>query len=69
MTTYHSDDCASGIHDMCGRCECLCHGFTMTKEEVEYFLNNIKHEYLNKDHYYETISLINRMQAFLDAEK
>lgn len=42
--------------------------FRMTRKEVIYFLNSIKHEYLNKDTYYDTMNLIQRMRAYLKDE-
>lgn len=42
--------------------------FKMTRQEVEYFVNNIQHEYLNKDTYYEAMNLIKRMRQFLGKE-
>lgn len=43
--------------------------FEMTRQEVIYFLENIKNEYLKKETYAESLSLIKRMEAFLESEK
>lgn len=40
--------------------------FAMTYEEVKYFLENIKHEYLSKNTYQESKALIERMERYLD---
>lgn len=64
-------DCAEDKHNSCivheytSMCKCPCHGFTITKEEVEYLVNNIQHEYLNKDTYYFARDLFNRMEQFI----
>ena len=43
--------------------------FEMTKEEVEYFVNNIQGEYLKQETYYEVSALIKRMEEFLKNSK
>lgn len=40
--------------------------FMMTKQEVEYFLKNIEHEYISRENYYETSNLIKRMRDFVE---
>lgn len=61
-----SDDCSSNIHEFCNRCECPCHGLTLSKEEVKYLVKNIQHEYLSKDTYHFAVDLFNRMEKFLE---
>lgn len=39
--------------------------FQLTKEEVQYLVNNIQHEYLGKETYYFATNLFNRMEKFL----
>lgn len=41
-----SDDCASGIHDFCGPCDCECHGVNFTKEEVRGLYKLLMHQYI-----------------------
>ena len=43
--------------------------FELTREEVEYFYNNIKHEYLSKDTYWFATNLLERMRKFLNGEQ
>lgn len=48
MTTkYRSDDCASGLHDYCGRCQCDCHGIELTLEQAKALYRVTQHEYIS----------------------
>lgn len=47
MTIYRSDDCASNLHDYCGRCQCECHGEEFSKEEIEALWRIIAHQYIS----------------------
>lgn len=40
-------------------------GLLLTREEVEYLVNNIQHEYLSKETYHFATSLFSRMEKFL----
>lgn len=40
--------------------------FVLNEEETKYLVDNIQHEYLNKDTYYFASDLFGRMQRFLD---
>lgn len=43
------------------------HGdFHLNKQEVKYLVDNIQHEYLNKDTYEFAINLFRRMEKFLE---
>lgn len=42
--------------------------FKMTIEEVRYFVESIKYEYLSKDTYQESKALIERMEKFLEQQ-
>lgn len=42
-----SDDCASGLHDYCGPCDCECHGEYFSKEEILAFWRIIAHQYIS----------------------
>ncbi len=51
------------------KCAYCGHGFfnkfELTEEEVRYLVDNIQHEYLNKDTYYFSSNLFGRMEEFL----
>lgn len=42
-----SDDCASTLHDMCGRCQCECHGHEFSLEEVKVLYKLLEHQYIS----------------------
>jgi hypothetical protein len=49
MMTSRSDDCSSGLHDMCGRCQCECHGVELTIEECRGLYKLLENQYISHE--------------------
>jgi hypothetical protein len=46
-TISRSDDCSSGIHEFCNRCQCECHGHELSQVEINALWRIIKHQYIS----------------------
>jgi len=44
-----SDDCASGIHEYCGPCDCLCHGVTLEPSQAQAIWKFLMHEWISPE--------------------
>lgn len=44
-----SDDCASGLHDYCGPCDCMCHGVTLTPSQSIALTKFLMHEWISPE--------------------
>jgi hypothetical protein len=44
-----SDDCASGIHDYCGPCDCLCHGVLLSPTEAQAIWKFLMYEWITPE--------------------
>jgi hypothetical protein len=44
-----SDDCASNIHDYCNRCDCVCHGYELSINELKALYRLLEREWINPE--------------------
>lgn len=62
-----SDDCASGLHDYCGPCECPCHDLTIDKPTALELIDFLKDQYINHE-YTRIHELFLRLWKFVESD-